>query len=378
MCYIIRMDYVKNIYRTIHENPELGFSEHQTAALIQDELRKNHIDFNVVEGTGVVGLIDKGAKKTVLLRADMDALPIQEKTNLSYSSKNENMHACGHDAHVAMLLGASANFVNNKDLESNVKLVFQPGEEGHSGGARIVRTGVMENPTVNAAHAIHVWPEFETGTVGLKSGVLGVVVGHFNGKVKTSGGHVAETEPAMNPVHIVIDIASRIKSLNDPKKNRVQVSQIQSGNPKQCNILDQICTVSGDVRAFSVEDLENTMEQILGIFADYGKGKSIETFCEYKIYRDYPPVINDPKLHNFVRSLAVKSLKVHDIKKPYLIGEDFSNYTKNNSPLYMSLLGCSSRSKVGNNALHTPTFTVDENALEHGVRLHQDFVVNYR
>lgn len=304
------LQHMINLRETIHMYPEDGFSEFTTSKIIIEELEKLGIKVQKnVAKTGVVGLIEgKYPGKTVLLRADMDALKIQEQADVEYKSKIDGMmHACGHDGHVAGLLGAAMILNELKDnLHGNVKLVFQPAEERDGGALPMIEEGVLENPKVDAAFAAHLWGYLNEGEVHLKEGAMMASPDIFNIKVIGKGGHGAVPQEAIDPIVITCQIVNSLQTIVSRKINPldpvvITCGRIQGGDCH--NVIPNEVELEGTIRTFNEETrnwVPKVMEDLIrGITTSQGAA------YEFKYEPKYPALIND----KYMTSFAKESLK---------------------------------------------------------------------
>ncbi|MBV8594634.1 MAG: amidohydrolase, partial [Candidatus Eremiobacteraeota bacterium] len=243
--------------REIHAHPELGFQEHRTSALVERELAAAGIDTMRMVTTGVVGTI-KGTRpgKTLLLRADMDALPLDERSGESFSSTSPGvMHACGHDAHTAMLLGAAVSLAAQRDrIAGTIKFVFQPAEEGPGGAKPMIDAGVLENPRVDAAVMIHVLPLLETGVVGWRTGPMMASADEFRLEIGGRGGHAAAPHLGVDTIPVAAEIVGALQRITsrevDPLENVVLSNGTIHGGQRS-NIIADRTELTGTVRCLN-------------------------------------------------------------------------------------------------------------------------------
>ena len=325
-----------NLRETIHMYPEDGFSEFTTSKIIIEELEKLGIKVQKnVAKTGVVGLIEgKYPGKTVLLRADMDALKIQEQADVEYKSKIDGMmHACGHDGHVAGLLGAAMILNELKDnLHGNVKLVFQPAEERDGGALPMIEEGVLENPKVDAAFAAHLWGYLNEGEVHLKEGPMRASPDIFNIKVIGKGGHGAVPQESIDPIVITCQIVNSLQTIVSRKINPldpvvITCGRIQGGDCH--NVIPNEVELEGTIRTFNEETrnwVPKVMEDLIrGITTSQGAA------YEFKYEPKYPALINDKYMTSFAKESLKKVVgeeNVFDLKEPNMGGEDFAYFAQ--------------------------------------------------
>ena len=330
------LQHMINLRETIHMYPEDGFSEFTTSKIIIEELEKLGIKVQKnVAKTGVVGLIEgKYPGKTVLLRADMDALKIQEQADVEYKSKIDGMmHACGHDGHVAGLLGAAMILNELKDnLHGNVKLVFQPAEERDGGALPMIEEGVLENPKVDAAFAVHLWGYLNEGEVHLKEGPMMASPDIFNIKVIGKGGHGAVPQEAIDPIVITCQIVNSLQTIVSRKINPldpvvITCGRIQGGDCH--NVIPNEVELEGTIRTFNEETrnwVPKVMEDLIrGITTSQGAA------YEFKYEPKYPALINDKYMTSFAKESLKKVVgeeNVFDLKEPNMGGEDFAYFAQ--------------------------------------------------
>lgn len=330
------LQHMINLRETIHMYPEDGFSEFTTSKIIIEELEKLGIKVQKnVAKTGVVGLIEgKYPGKTVLLRADMDALKIQEQADVEYKSKIDGMmHACGHDGHVEGLLGAAMILNELKDnLHGNVKLVFQPAEERDGGALPMIEEGVLENPKVDAAFAAHLWGYLNEGEVHLKEGPMMASPDIFNIKVIGKGGHGAVPQESIDPIVITCQIVNSLQTIVSRKINPldpvvITCGRIQGGDCH--NVIPNEVELEGTIRTFNEETrnwVPKVMEDLIrGITTSQGAA------YEFKYEPKYPALINDKYMTSFAKESLKKVVgeeNVFDLKEPNMGGEDFAYFAQ--------------------------------------------------
>jgi amidohydrolase len=376
-----------NIRRTIHKNPELGNKEFKTSELIKNKLTKiGYTDIKSINNTGVVAILNgegsfSNSSKTVMFRADIDALPIKEETNHKFKSTNENMHACGHDAHTAWGLGVAEVLYRLKHLvNGKVKFVFQPAEE--IGGAKeLIELGVLENPKVDIVLGGHVWPEIEVGDIGIAKNVAMSSGTSFKLTVIGKGGHGAEPFNCIDPIAIGSEIYSAIQKLvykiNNPKEpSIISVCSFHSGNSR--NIIPDICEIEGTVRSISRENVDYIMNRIEEIADKYTKAYK----AKYKFHRSGIcfPVINDKNLVNKMVDSATKFLEskyIDVVDYPAMTSDDFSEYTSKIPGLYVYIGSSSKEDKKLSEKLHSSIFNLDERLLKNAVNIFSGFIIDY-
>lgn len=367
-------DEFKDIRHHIHSNPELSYQEFETAAFIQQKLTGYGIPFEVKATTGVVGLI-KGKnpdKRVIALRADIDALPITEENDVDYRSKNPGvMHACGHDVHTTCLLGA-AKILNElkDDWEGTVKLIFQPGEEKNPGGASLlIREGVLEDPKPEKIFALHVHPGLEVGKMSFRNGMVMASADEIYISIKSKGGHAAAPQFTADTIliasHLVISLQQIVSRNNSPFNPSVlSITSFQGGNTT--NVIPSEVKLMGTFRAMNEEwrfkAHELIKKQTLQLVEAMGAEASIH------IDVGYPFVLNDEALGNLARTKAEAFIGTDNVEETELRmgAEDFAYYS-HKIPACFFRLGAGNKAKGISSGVHTPTFNIDENAIEIGM-----------
>jgi len=368
--------------RDIHEHPELLYDVHRTAALVADRLREFGCD-EVVTGigrTGVVGVIKggkpagKGDVKVIGLRADMDALPIEEATNLPYASKTKGlMHACGHDGHTAMLLGAARYLAETRNFAGDAVVIFQPAEEGGAGADRMCDEGALHSPDVEQIFGLHVWPGATTGVVMSNPGVLLAAAGAFEITVRGKGGHGALPHLAIDPVSCAAKIVIELQTIVSRETNPfvptvVTVGSIHGGDAM--NVIPEEVRMSGTFRSLSMDDLLRVKRRIEEIATGIAVANRCEAAVSYPI-PEHPPTINDESAWNIAQRAAERLVGTGNVRRmePVMGSEDFAFYQQRISGCF-TFIGVSHADWHTRHSVHHPKFTVDESALPIGAALH--------
>jgi len=374
---------VRAIRQDLHKHPELSFKEFETSKFIQQHLKEAGISFTAGHvGTGIIALI-KGKnpqKKTILLRGDMDALPIEEKNIASYKSCNPGiMHACGHDVHSACALGAAFILNDLKDeWEGTVKIMFQPGEEVLPGGASLmIKEGVLENPKVDNAIALHVFPSMETGKVGFRSGMYMASTDELYITVNGKGGHAAMPSEYVNPLiiaaEILLEINKRFTDLYSLKEmggekipTVVAFGKIEGKGAT--NVIPDKVELAGTFRTMDEVWREKVHSELNTLVKTISKKYKIDSVL--RIEKGYPFLVNDAKLTKSSFLTAQKYLGNENVEELPLrmTAEDFAFITQK-VPSCFFRLGTGNKQKGITSGVHTATFDIDENALEIGMGL---------
>ncbi|NNM15214.1 MAG: amidohydrolase [Bacteroidia bacterium] len=368
---------VVEIRRHIHANPELSFEEFETAKYISSQLKNIGVKHEVgVADTGIVAIIDgkNPDTKTVALRADMDALPIVEANDVDYKSKNEGvMHACGHDVHSSSLLGVAKILHQVKgDFEGRVKLIFQPGEERMPGGAsKMIAEGVLENPKPKTILGQHVMPFIDVGKVGFRSGLYMASADEIYVTVKGKGGHAAMPHLNIDPVLIASNIIVSLQQIVSRFASPTIPSVLSFGKviaDGATNVIPNEVYLEGTFRTFDEKWRAEAHDRMKGIAEDMAR--SMGGSVDFNIVKGYPALINNEEVTQVAKSNAIDYLgkeNVEDIGM-WLAAEDFAYYSQE-MPACFYRLGTRNEAKGITSSVHTPTFNIDENALEVGMGL---------
>jgi amidohydrolase len=373
--------------RHLHENPELGFQEFKTAEFVRQRLESLGVE-DIQTGiavTGVTGLIRgtaPGPARTILVRADMDALTITEANDVDYASKNEGvMHACGHDAHTSILLGVARLLSERRaTFSGTVKLCFQPAEEMPPGGAiQMIGEGVLENPHVDAVIGLHMSSSDPVGTVRVGGGPVMAGGDLFRVKVYGKGGHAASPNESVDPVvisaHIVASLQTLVSRETDPMDTVVvTVGMIQGGDA--FNVIPDTVSFGGTVRAFNPEKLDETNRR-LGEIAS-GIAEAMGGRAEVEIPRGYPPTVNDEAMAALVRRAVVEAIGEENVlpADPKMGGEDFAHFLRNRPGAYFNV-GSGNEARGITYGHHHPRFDIDEESLATGILAMTSSVLRY-
>ena len=374
-------DWIIKIRREIHEHPELMYEEFKTSELIRRELDKLNITYkHPVAETGVLASIGNGNGPCVALRADMDALPIHEETDVPFKSKIDGkMHACGHDCHVSMLLGA-AKLLKEKENQINgtIKLLFQPAEEGGAGGKLMREEGALENPEVERIFGLHVWPQMPTGQIGSREGTFLAATTFLDLTVKGVGGHAAvphlTRDPVLTSAQIITNLQSIISRELDPLDSGVvSISAIQGG--QAANVIPPEVKILGTLRSLTMDGLKKLQTRVKKIAENVAKAHECEAIVEYP-GNDYPPTVNDGEMWDFAKKIGNDMLGEENVSDLDAVmgGEDFAYYTERVKGCFV-VLGMNNPDINATYSVHHPMFKADEGALHIGTALHTIFAL---
>ncbi len=371
--------------RDFHQHPETGFQEERTSRIVANLLKEWGAEVKTNIGkTGVVGFIKGKGKgcKTVALRADMDALPIQEENDVSYKSKVDGkMHACGHDGHTAMLLGAAKVLSKHREcINGNIKLLFQPAEEGPgTGGAYpMIKEGVLND--VNAIFGIHLSTAIPTGKLGINMGPSMASTDVFEITIIGKGGHAGSPHESVDAIAMGVRVFTEIQYMVSRQTNPMEPLVVSIGTFKSgfvSNVIAEKCEITGTIRTYSDQlrkKVINNIKDIANHVARVSGGN-----CKVNIIPGLPPLINDLRLAQFSIDVGKQVLgenKVEILKKPSMGGEDFAYYLQKIPGAFM-WLGARNESKGFVNQMHHPKFDFDEEALVLGSKMHIKLALDY-
>lgn len=363
-----------DIRHHLHAHPELSYQEFETSKFIQQQLSLLNIPFEVKAETGVVGLIEgkNPGKRAIALRADIDALPIQEENDIPYKSRNNGiMHACGHDVHTSCLLGASRILNELKhEWEGSVKLIFQPGEEKNPGGASLlIKEGVLENPKPAAIFGLHVHPGLPVGKLSFRSGKVMASADELYMTIKGKGGHAASPHLCIDPIliasHLTVALQQVVSRNNNPHNPSVlSITSFQGGSTT--NVIPNEVKLKGTFRAMDEEWRFRAHKLITKISTDlvHSMGGEIDLLIDV----GYPSVYNNEELTIATRKKAEAFLGSANVEETEarMGAEDFGYYTQL-IPGCFYRLGVMNKEKGITAGVHTPTFDIDESAIEIGM-----------
>ena len=368
-----RRERMKLIRRKIHARPELAFEETETSDLVASELLAMGLDVDRgLAGTGVVATLSRGTqsrRRSVGLRADMDALPIHEAGNCEHKSTVDGiMHACGHDGHTAMLLGAAETLVKSPDFEGTVHFIFQPAEEGRGGGRRMVEDGLFEKFPCNAVFALHNWPGLSVGKIAVRPGAMMASMDTFTVTIQGFGGHAAMPERARDPIPVGCEIVSALQTIISrkisPHESAVlTVTQFQAGD--SYNVIPDKVELKGTVRCYD-EDVRGQIEQeILLLVRTISHAHGVSADARYD--KGYPSTLNSEAEARFAAKIAQQLVGKENVDTdftPSMASEDFS-FMLNTLPGAYLWLGAGASSRP----LHHPEYDFNDELLETGADL---------
>ena len=380
---MLNLDIIKNeiknfedelikIRRHIHQNPELSMAEYDTAEFIIEKLKSFRIsDIKRVGATGVTALIKGNSNRCLAIRADMDALPFQENTPVSYSSKNDGAaHTCGHDIHTTCLLGAAYILNKYKDnLDGTIKLLFQPGEEKGVGAKSMIENGALINPLPEAIFGLHCWPDTKAGTIFHRSGKMSASSDTFKIIIEGTQGHAAHPYKAVDPIMIAGNIICGIQNIisreiSPLESGVITLAAINGGNT--ANVIPKTVEIIGSIRALSPE-IRTFLHSRLTEIAE-GTAKTFRGSALVEIYKGSPVIINDDKISALIQNTCEDILgKENVIYNPYpsMGSEDFAYYLEH-IPGAMYRLGCGFENEK-NYPLHSNSFNPNEDCIAVGV-----------
>jgi amidohydrolase len=360
--------------RHLHAHPELSYQEFETCKFVQAQLTKIGIPFTVIATTGVLGIIEgkNPSKRVIALRADMDALPIEEENEVDYKSKNPGvMHACGHDVHTTILLGAAKILWSlRNEFEGTIKLLFQPGEEKNPGGASyMIRDGALQNPTPQGIIGLHVHPGLPYGKLSFRKGRVMASADELYISIKSSGGHAATPHQTVDTVLVAAQLITSLQTIISRNRNPqnpsvLSICSIHGGNTT--NVIPSEVKLMGTFRAMD----ETWRFQAHELMMQQAKGLAMATGAEidFRVDVGYPTVDNEPHITEAAWKLANQYMGAENVEETELRmgAEDFGYYSQ-------VIPGCFFRLGVRNERLdaihnvHTPVFKIDEDAIAHGV-----------
>lgn len=365
------LENMKKYRRKLHEIPELGYMEKKTQAYLLEEIKKMGYEPKIICETGIYVYLDGNSEETYGFRTDMDALAISEKTEVSYTSKHKGfMHACGHDGHMATLLGFM-DYLKGKKLKKNILLIFQPAEEGPGGAKDIIKIGILEKYNVKGIFGLHLFPKLEEGIIGCKAGGFMAKAAEINIIIKGKSGHGGQPHLGIDSIQIAGKmlegfnlITSKFVAPFDP--SIIAIGKIEGGTIR--NIIPEMTRMEGTIRAFSTE----TFNFITSKIRDIARGMELSYGVEIEIElaEGYPPVINDKKYYSVLEDVVRgdEKLKFEEID-PEMLAEDFGFYQEVTRGLFF-FVGTKNEELGYVESLHNSKFNFDEKVLENGLRVY--------
>jgi len=366
-------DFIIQTRRDLHRIPETAYTERKTSAYVTDVLTGEGLQVQTgIARFGVVGLMDtKRPGPTLMIRADMDALPIEEETGLPFASIHQGaMHACGHDAHMTMVLGAARVLKKiNDGLDGNIKFVFQPAEEGPGGAKPMIDAGVMENPEVDYALGCHVWPSIPEGNIGIKPGVFMAAMNRFDIRIMGEGGHGAMPHLCIDALEVGTQVVSALQRIVSRHMNPLDPTVLTIGEfhaGTAFNVIPNEAVMSGTTRTFDTETWRTWDARIEKIVR--GVCESMGARYELNFQFSYPPTINHEAFSQTVRACAEKAVGKDRVvePEPTMGGEDMSYYLQKAKGCFFAL----GVGREGDVNLHHSKFDFNEDVLLLGVEMY--------
>ena len=370
-------DVIARIRKDIHAHPELRFEEHRTADLVAQQLTAWGIPIHRgLGGTGVVGIIKNGTSDRALgLRADMDALPILEKNTFEHASRHHGkMHACGHDGHTAMLLGAAQHLAQHRHFDGTVYLIFQPAEEGGGGAREMIRDGLFEQFPMQAVFGMHNWPGMAAGTFAVSPGPVMASSNEFKVTIQGKGGHAALPHTTLDPVPVACQMVQAFQTIITRNKKPIDagvisVTMIHAG--EATNVVPDRCELQGTVRTFTLEVLDMIEARMRQIAEHTCAAQGLT--CTFEFLRNYPPTINAAAEAEFAKEVMTDLVGLDQVlvQEPTMGAEDFAYMLQAKPGAYCFIgNGDGDHRSVGHGAgpctLHNPSFDFNDALLPLG------------
>jgi len=374
--------------RHLHQHPELGFQEIETSRFVTERLRQLGVEDirTGIATTGVTGLIrgtkaGSGSHRVVMLRADMDALPIHEQNDVEYRSLHDGvMHACGHDAHTSMLLGISRILTDRRhEFGGTVKVLFQPAEEGGGGAKFMIDQGVLEDPVVDAVFGMHMDQDSPVGTIGYLAGPAGAASDRFELTIQGRGGHGARPSRCIDPIvvgsEIIVALQTVVAREVDPVMQAVvTIGSFRAG--EAANVIPDTAEMRATVRSFDPEVREQLKERITAIIE--GIATTLRAEVDLRYHLGYPPLINEPEMTELVRQVATETVGADRVihAKPQMGSEDFAYFLQRVPGSFFNV-GTKNPDKGLIWGHHHPRFDIDEEGMSAGIETMVGVVMRY-
>jgi amidohydrolase len=362
--------------RAFHRHPELGYNEQLTARTVAERLAQYGYEVKTgVGGTGVVGLLGKGDARTLLYRADMDALPVQEENDTDYRSQNDGvMHACGHDAHIAIGLAVARQVISERDrLAGNIKFAFQPAEEGGNGAVAMIEDGVLDAPRVTAAVGLHVWNNMPVGAAGIYAGPMMAAVDEFELVINGRGGHGAMPHQTVDAIVTASQIVTALQTVVSRNVAPLDSAVVTVGKfiaGTAFNVISDTATLRGTVRTFNKETHALIPEMVERVIRGISEAMGATYDLSYK--RHTPPLVNNREMCDLVFECAAEVLGADNVFRDESVrtmgGEDMSYFLEKVPGCYF-FLGTRNDERGFVHPHHSARFDIDESALELGVEI---------
>lgn len=379
-------DEIIQLRRNFHMNPELGFEEYETSKFIKMYLAKEGISYEIYAKTGICGIIrgnlEEKKDRVIGVRSDIDALPIEENNKCEYMSTIKGkMHACGHDGHMAILLGVAKILNKNRDLfGGTVKLIFEPAEETKGGSRFMIKEGVLKNPDVDIMCGLHVDENINSGQIEIKHGAVNAASNPFKIEVIGIGGHGAYPAASIDPIVIASNIVTALQSIVSREVNPLNPAVITVGSINggtAANIIPEKVTLTGIIRTLNKNDRQLVTRRVKEIAE--GIGLTLRGKVNIEIEESYPMLINDKNAVSKLKNAAIKIIGEENVLEqeyPHMGVESFA-YFANEVPSVFYFLGCRNEKKGIIHPAHSSLFDIDEDALVIGVAIQCQIVLDY-